>query len=312
MQLGFIGLGRMGSRMVMKLLQEEHGVVVWNRSQAPIQELQLKVQSAKFKVVETTEQLVQSLESPRVIWVMVTAGEATQTILDEVSQYLDTGDILIDGGNAFYKDTERRFKEFEQKGIKYLGIGVSGGLIAATDGYPLMVGGDRNAYGYIKQILDSLAKPRGGHEYFGTGGAGHFVKMVHNGIEYGYMQSIGEGFGVLEKSEYELDLLKVAKLYQKGTLVSGFMMDRTVDALLDDSKLSNVVGLIGESSDRAAQHTVEAAKEQGLPVGIIEQSLEFRRKSQTDETLQKTFAAKLVAALRLAFGGHAITKKPDQ
>lgn len=293
MKLGFIGLGKMGSRMVKKLLQEGHDVVAWTRSESII----------------TIEELIQGLEKPRVIWLMVPAGEATQNVLDEVSKFVESGDIIIDGGNSFYKDTEERYEKLRKREIRYLGVGVSGGMIAATEGYPFMVGGDKSAYEFIKPILDSLAKPNGGHEYFGEGGAGHFVKMVHNGIEYGVMQSLGEGFGVLDKAPYQFDLQKVAKLYQKGTLLSGFMMDRTVDALESDPKLDSIVGVIAESGE--AKWTVDQAKEENVSVEIIEASLAFRRRSQTDENVQKSFAARMVAALRHAFGGHTVLSSKE-
>src|SRR3990167_6423414 len=187
MRLGFIGLGKMGNRMVTKLLSEGHEVVVWNRTLAKVEELKLKVKSEKLKVGKTIEDSVNQLDKPRVIWSMLPAGQATTEILDQVENDIEGGDIIIDGGNAHYTDTQKRFEEFSGKGIRFLGIGVSGGLIAAKEGYPLMAGGDRSAYDYIKPILDSLAKPThstssgqgGGHEYFGEGGAGHFVKMVH-------------------------------------------------------------------------------------------------------------------------------------
>lgn len=311
MQLGFIGLGKMGGRMAGKLLQDNHEVIVWNRSREAVEEF--KIQSSKLKiaiqnlkVATSIKDLVQNLEKPRVIWLMLPAGEATQEVLIEVEKFVETGDIVIDGGNAYFADTQKRYEAFAKKGIRYLGIGVSGGIIAAKNGYPLMVGGDRSAYKYIQPILDSLTKPNGGHEYFGTGGAGHFVKMVHNGIEYGYMQSLGEGFGVLEKSEYNLDLIKVAKLYQKGTLVSGFMLDRTVEAL-EDPDMETIKGIISESGE--AKWTIEEAKKHNLPISVIETSLEFRKKSQTEESIQNSFAAKLVSALRKAFGGHEVKNR---
>jgi len=295
MKIGFIGLGKMGARMAQKLLSEKHEIIAWNRS------------DHELKNVETVEKLINSLETPRVVWLMLPAGEATESVLSEVSKFVRAGDIVIDGGNSNFKDTERRFKDFKSKGIRYLGVGVSGGIIAATQGYPMMVGGDKSAYEFIKSILDSLAEPNGGHEYFGTGGAGHFVKMVHNGIEYGIMQSLGEGFGVLDKSPYNLDLEKVAKLYQKGTLVSGFMLDRTVEVLSNPSILSSIEGKIAESGE--AKWTVEQAKASGVDVEIIERSLEFRRRSQTDSAVQNSFSAKLIASLRNAFGGHEVKKK---
>jgi len=312
MRLGFIGLGKMGSRMVRKLLSEGHEVVVWNRTQEKISNLQSQISNFKYKgnLISSTsvDNLISQLDKPRIVWLMLPAGEATQEILDEVEKHVQEGDIVVDGGNAYYPDTQRRYEHFENKGIKFLGIGVSGGVIAAKDGYPMMVGGSKSGYDHVKSILDSLAKPGGGHEYFGEGGAGHFVKMVHNGIEYGIMQSIGEGFGVLEKSPYDLDLLRVAKLYKKGTLVSGFMMDRTIEALEADPKLEAIEGIIGKASGETIW-TVEEAKKKDLPIEIIERSLEIRNESETDPKIQKSFAARMVAALRNAFGGHEVKKR---
>ena len=308
MKLGFIGLGKMGSNMVTKLLSEGHDVVVWNRSKEKVDSLlSQKKPSWKVSATTTVEELVASLDPPRVIWSMLPAGETTQEILNEVEKCVEKGDIAIDGGNAHYPDTQKRWEHFSQKGIRFLGIGVSGGVIAAVEGYPLMAGGDWSAYDEIEPILDSLAKPKGGHEYFGQGGAGHFVKMVHNGIEYGVMQSIGEGFGVLEKSPYNLDLLKVARLYQKNTLNAGFMMQRTIEALEKDPKLSKIEGFIDSSGE--GEWTIEEAKTLDVPVAIIEESFKFRKKSQKDKKVSSTFAARLVAALRNAFGGHEVKKK---
>lgn len=309
MRLGLIGLGKMGSRIAIKLLEEGHCVVVWNRSEAPVEELKNKVKSKKLETASSIEELVKKLDtsSSKIIWMMLPAGEATEIVLNEVLKYVKKRDTVIDGGNSNYKDTEKRFKNLKEKGIRFLGIGVSGGVIASINGYPMMVGGDKSAYEEILPILESLKKPNGGYEYFGEGGAGHFVKMVHNGIEYGMMQAIGEGFEVLEKSEYQFDLLKVAKLWQKGTIVSSFLIDRAKDALEKDSKLSEIVGIIAESGE--AKWTVEAAKEEKVPVEIIEKSLEFRRKSQTDKTIQNSFTSKMVSALRHEFGGHEVKKK---
>jgi len=312
MKIGFIGLGKMGSRMVLKLIEEGHEVVVWNRSKEPTTNLKSQISNLKnttqnLKIGKSIKDLIKILKKPRVIWLMIPAGDATENVLAEVSKYVEKDDIVIDGGNAFYKDTERRYQQFKKRGIRFLGIGVSGGIIAARDGYPIMVGGDKSAYELISPILDSLAKPKGGHEYFGEGGAGHFVKMVHNGIEYGIMQSLGEGFGVLDKAPYKLDLLKIAKLYQKGTLVSGFMLDRSVEALSKDPQLSKITGYIKESGE--AKWTVETAKEEGVEAEIINRSLEFRRRSQKDLSVQKSFSARMVAALRNAFGGHSVRRK---
>ncbi len=320
MRLGFIGLGKMGNRMVLKLLSEGYEVVVWNRSKEKITNFQLQIASTDYKdkleIAENVEDLISKLESqdevgPRIIWSMVPAGEPTNEILTEISKYAKAGDIVIDGGNAKYSDTQRRWEEFAKVKIDFLGIGVSGGIIAGVEGYPLMAGGTLSAYEYIKPILDSLAKPGGGHEYFGEGGAGHFVKMVHNAIEYGIMESIGEGFGLLEKSPYNLDLLKVARLYQKGTLVSGFMMARTIEVLEKDPTLVTMEGIIGKASGETIW-AVEEAKEKDIPFEIIEKSLEVRNNSEMDPKIQKSIAAKIVAGLRVAFGGHENKKSSEK
>ncbi|OGE15638.1 hypothetical protein A3J89_01635 [Candidatus Curtissbacteria bacterium RIFOXYB12_FULL_40_6] len=338
MKLGFVGLGKMGSRMVVKLLSEGHEVVVWNRSKERISNFQLllknnfssKKQISNFKyknnlkAAKNLQDLTGNLDSPRVVWLMVPArstgstsslqassvsvtGDATQEILDQVEKFIGKDDIVIDGGNAHFGDTQRRYEYFKKKGIHFLGIGVSGGIIAAEEGYPMMAGGAKKGYQYIRPILDSLAKSNGSHQYFGEGGAGHFVKMVHNGIEYGIMQSIGEGFGVLEKSPYNLDLVKVAKLYQKGTLVSGFMMERTIEALAKDPKLSKLTGFIEDSGE--GRWTIDQAKKEKVPVEIIEESLDFRVKSRKDPKIAASFVARMVAALRNVFGGHEVKSK---
>lgn len=296
----------MGSRMALKLLKEGHEVMVWNRSPQAVDNLKLQV--ATVDSAPTIKDLISGLEKPRIVWVMLPAGDATEDALKEISKYVEKDDIVIDGGNSRYQDTERHFKSFEEKDIRFLGIGVSGGVISVTEGYPQMVGGDRSAYDYITPVLDSLAKPHGGHEYFGTGGAGHFVKMVHNGIEYPIMQAIGEGFGVMAASSYNFDLVKIAKLYQKGTLVSGFMMDRTVEALENDPNLESIAGIIGTASGEALW-TAEEAKRLNQPVESIQQAIDFRKRSEIEKIVQESFAAKMVGALRIAFGGHPVKKK---
>ena len=306
MKLGFIGLGKMGNRMVIKLLSEGHEVVVWNRTKEKIINLRSQIiEKDNLIGAESISDLIGKLEKPRIVWSMVPAGDATREVLVEVGKYVEEGDIVVDGGNSKFSDTEEEAKTFKEKNVRFLGIGVSGGIIAAQDGYPMMAGGDKSAFDHIKPVLDSLAKPHGGYEYFGEGGAGHFVKMVHNAIEYGYMQAIGEGFGVLEKAPYKLDLEKVSRLYQKGTLISGFMMERTIEALENDPKMEKVAGVIGSASGETVW-TVDFAKKNDLPIEIIERSLEIRRESETDEKIQKSFAARVVGSLRIAFGGHPV------
>lgn len=316
MRLGFVGLGKMGSRMVMKLLSEGHEVVVWNRTREKIANIQDQITNTKYYrnliVAEDIEDLVKKAAGdepgPRIIWSMLPAGEVTGEMLAQIKKYVKKGDIVVDGGNSKYTDTQKSYEGFTKDGIDFLGIGVSGGLIAAVEGYPLMVGGSQTAYEYIIPILDSLAKPKGGHQYLGEGGAGHFVKMVHNAIEYGVMESIGEGFGLLADSPYKLDLLKVAQIYQKNTLLSGFMMDRTVDVLEADPDLSKTEGVIGSASGETVW-AIEEADEKSLLFEVIKKAKEIRDLSVKDPKVQKSTAAKIVAGQRKAFGGHVVEEK---
>ena len=305
MQIGFVGLGKIGSGMVPKLLKDRFEVHVWNRSRASSEELKLKVKSEKLKVCESLKQLVQGLDKPRIIWIMVT-HTAVDEVLTEIRKYVEKDDIIIDGGNSNYRDTERRYEKFEKIGVRYLGIGTSGGILASKNGYPFMVGGSKSAYEHIIPVLDSLSKPNGGHEYFGQGGAGHFIKMVHNGIEYGLMQSLSEGFEVLEKSDYKFDLPKIAGIFQKGTIVSGFLLDRMRDAL-DRGDYQSLIGEIDASGE--CDWTVKTAEEEGVMVENIQQALNFRKRSKTDEKIRNSTTAKLVSALRREFGGHEVKKE---
>jgi 6-phosphogluconate dehydrogenase len=261
----------------------------------------------EISVAESIEQVVEQLNPPRVVWLMLPAGEATESVLQEVAKYVEPEDVVIDGGNAYYKDTQRRYETFAINKVRFLGIGVSGGIHAFDRGYPMMVGGDISAYQEVSTILDSLAKPHARHHFFGEGGAGHFVKMVHNGIEYGMMQAIGEGFGVLDAAPYEFDLFEVARVWQRGTIISGFLMDCTVNILKNISILESIKGSIEASGE--GQWTVQQGKIEDVPVENIEQALLFRQRSQTDKEIQDSFAAKLVAALRREFGGHKVEKK---
>lgn len=308
MRIGFIGLGRMGSNMVKKLLADGHEVIAWNRSPEPAEKLKSEVPSVE--IADSIENLIRRMGKPRVVWSMVLVGEPTDEVLKEVEKYIEPNDIVVEGSNANYNDTQRRYEHFKEKGLRFLGTGVAGGILGPKEGYAIMAGGDKSAYEYVVPIFDTLVKPKAGHEFFGEGGAGHFVKMIHNGIEYGYMQAIGEGMDVLENSPYKLDLLKVAKLWQKSSLVSGFMMDRAVEVLEQDPHLESLTGVIDATGE--AHWTVEAAKKLGIPVEIIEASLEYRKRSQTDKNIQKSYTAKMVAALRHAFGAHKTHKKGEQ
>ena len=307
MTLTIVGLGKMGARMGAKLVKEGHTVYGWD-----VDENARKTsEDAGLIIPDTFEEsiLSQDNKGERVILQML-HPEPTETTLELASKILSEGDILIDGGNSKYQDTNRRAKKMTESGIRFLGMGVSGGIIAEDTGYPIMIGGDKSAYDHVAPILDSLAKPHGTHEYLGAGGAGHYVKMVHNAIEYPIMQAFGEGFGMLKASEFDFDLEQIAKLYTHGTLVSGFMNDRLVEALEADPGLSSYHGEIGSASGEAVW-AVEEAKRLGVPTESMEQSIDFRRRSVDDENVSGSFAAKVVAALRATFGGHPV-KRADK
>lgn len=328
MKLAFIGLGRMGGNMVRKLIADGHDLIVWNRSANPIEQLRYdllqnneyseKVINDVLYIVHETgrgsltvakdvKSLADLLESPRIVWSMLPSGQVTEDMLLEIQKYISAQDIVIDGSNSNYKETQRHFDEFTKKGIKFLGIGVAGGIVGPKKGYAMMAGGDESAYEFVTPILDTLAKPEAGHAYFGSGGAGHFVKMIHNGIEYGIMQALAEGFDVLEHAPYTFDLLKIGKLWQRSSLVAGFMLDRAVEALEEDPHMEQISGLIDATGE--AKWTIEQAKEEGVAVEIIEHSLDYRTRSKTDLKIQNSYTAKMVAALRNKFGGHKVEKK---
>lgn len=312
MQIAILGMGKMGRNIAEKLLVEGHKVVVWNRSQEVLDKMRMEKASyivkQQLQIVRQLDELRTVLAKPRIVWLMLPAGEPTDEILNLLLEgVVDKGDVVIDGGNAFYKDTQKRYKEVEAKGVKFLGIGVSGGVHGLQNGYPMMVGGNQSAYDYITVILDSLAKPNGGHTYFGEGGAGHFVKMVHNGIEYGMMQSIAEGFGVLAKSEYKLNLVDVGNNWQRGSIVASFLVYEAINALIKDPRLEQFDGYIDAKGE--GEWTVNTAKELHVPTPVIAQSFDFRKKSQYDKGVQETFVAKMVAALRHEFGGHEVHKE---
>ncbi len=306
MQVVVIGLGKMGTRIAHKL-STEHEVIVWNRTPDSVNKfIEDNPKASKLEDLS----MISAIPSPRIVWLMLPAGEPTVEILYELKKYLEKGDVVIDGGNAYWKDTDKRYLEFDNIGISFLGIGVSGGIFGEKEGYPLMVGGSEIGFEKAKPILETLSKPFGGFEYLGPGGAGHFVKMVHNGIEYGMMQSIGEGFGILKDSPFKISVNKVARLWTKGTIISGFLMSRTSDALTKNPALNDVVGVIEASGE--AKWAVEAAEEEEVEAEIIEKSLNFRERSQTDKKIQESFSAKLIAVLRREFGGHEVRKSSDK
>ncbi len=338
MKIGFIGLGRMGKAMVLHLLEEGVDVVAFNRSSEKTDELvnvipsvnEESLANASKNVVRdpstssrldqdsaqddtsglahltptyNLRDLVNNLPTPRVIWLMVPHGSPVDEIISKLLEAgVEKGDIIIDGGNSFYKDSIRRYKLLKGKGINYLDVGTSGGLEGARNGSCMMVGGDENIFKKVEPIL-KLAALHEGVAYFGQSGAGHFVKMVHNGIEYGMLQAIGEGFEILEKSPYKLDLHKVAFNYTKGSVVRGWLIELLEEALKSDPRLNKVEGIIGGGT--TGEWTVNTARELEVSVPVLQKSLEERKKSFA----KPTFSGKVIAVLRNQFGGHEITKK---
>ncbi len=298
MKIGFIGLGKMGANMVQRLLRDNHQVVVWNRSALPVEELASKGAIASSSI----EDLVGKLPERKVVWLMVPSGKAVDENLDTLLGLLKKEDIIIDGGNSYWKDTRERGKIVSDKGIHYLDCGTSGGVWGLQNGYCLMYGGNKMATEFMEPIFKTLA-PENGYVYCGDAGAGHFVKMVHNGIEYGMMQAFAEGFEIMEKSPFNIDLTKVADAWQYGSVVRSWLLELAVRAFKDDPKLEKLEDYVQDSGE--GRWTVQTAMELDVPAHVITASLFTRFQSRQNES----FAMKVLAALRNQFGGHAVKTK---
>jgi 6-phosphogluconate dehydrogenase len=300
MQLGMVGLGKMGGRMTQRLLKAGHEVVVYDRSEETVAELASKgAQGA-----ESLEDLVEKLVSPRTVWIMVPAGEPTESTIAELAGYLIANDAIIDGGNSNYKDTMRRAKTLAEHDIHLIDAGTSGGVWGLAEGYSLMIGGEDEAVGRLQPIFESLAPAADkGWGHVGPAGAGHFVKMVHNGIEYGLMQAYAEGFEIMKsKKDFNLDLHQVAEIWRFGSVVRSWLLDLTAEALEQDQELSEIKGWVADSGE--GRWTVAEAIDLDVPAPVITLSLLMRFMSRQDET----YAAKVLAAMRNQFGGHAVKK----
>jgi 6-phosphogluconate dehydrogenase len=297
MQIGMIGLGRMGMNMAKRWLNAKHDVVVYNRTASKVEEI------VKDGAVGTTtlEDFAKKLKGPRIVWLMLPTGPVLEDHLQKLSQLLSSGDIIIDGGNSYYKDDLRHYDELKKRGIRYLDAGVSGGIWGLKLGYCTMVGGDEADFKHLEPLLKDLA-PKDGYLYCGKVGAGHFVKMVHNGIEYGMMQAYGEGFELLQASPYKPDPAKVAKLWNQGSVVRSWLLELAADALAKDSSLSDVAGYVEDSGE--GRWTVMQAVESGVAAPVITLSLFQRFMSRQKDA----FSNKVLAALRAQFGGHAVVK----
>ena len=305
MEIGLYGLGRMGANMVRRLLRSgEHRVVAGNRSPGPVDEAVSEGAEGAYSM----EEMVEKLGAPRAIWTMVPAGDVTEQTLLNFAELMDEGDILIDGGNSYFRDSIRRAEMLRERGLRFLDAGTSGGIWGLEVGYCLMVGGDAGAYEHVEPALKTLA-PENGYAYLGDAGAGHFTKMVHNGIEYGMLQAYAEGFEVLQESRYDFDLRAISSLWNRGSVVRSWLLELAESAFERDANLDSIRGYVEDSGE--GRWTVIEAINEDVPAATIAGSLFARFASRQDDS----FAMKVIAALRGEFGGHAVqeasTKYPE-
>jgi 6-phosphogluconate dehydrogenase len=298
MNIGLIGLGKMGLNLALNLIDHNHQVFAYDK----YLNQSLKDEYKKINLAESIDDLVKMLSKPRVIWVMVPAGEPTTIVIEQLYLKLEEDDIIIDGGNSRYSDTIKRSSQLSKKNIHLLDIGTSGGTTGARNGASLMIGGELEIYEMLKPVFKDLAT-KDGYAYLGPSGSGHYVKMVHNGIEYGMMQAIGEGFDLLESSDYEFDYEKVAQVWANGSIIEGLLMRMVRESFKKDSNLEHIAGRVDESGE--GQWTIEEALKNKVSIPVITQALFSRYKSKDDVK----FAEKLVAAMRKEFGGHRVYKK---
>ena len=298
MKLGYIGLGKMGFQMAERLLEKKHTVIAFNRSPEPLQ----NIAKLGATAAESLEDLVKKLEAPRLIWIMV-SHQAVDEFIDKLTPFLAKGDTIIDGGNSPYKESMRRSKQLEEKGINFLDIGTSGGPDGARNGACLMIGGKEEMFKKYESLFVDLATADG-YGYMGSAGAGHFVKMVHNGIEYGMMQAIAEGFEIMKKSAFRLDLNKVTDVYNHRSVVESRLVGWLKSAFEQYGEdLNEISGTVGHSGE--GEWTVEAGKELGVPTPIISGSLQFR----VDSAKRPSYTGKLLSAMRNQFGRHEVKVK---
>ncbi len=296
MSIAMVGLGRMGMNMARRLLQGGHDVVAYNRSPEKTDEIAGEGAIAAYSLEEVREKL----SPPRAIWLMLPAGPVVDQYVVRLAEILSPGDTIIEGGNTYYKDDTRRAEDLSRKGIAYLDAGVSGGIWGLTEGYCLMIGGDRQVFESLEPVFKTLAPPDG-YLYCGPSGAGHFVKMVHNGIEYGMMQAYAEGFELMEKSPYggHLNYRDVAHLWNQGSVIRSWLLELAENAFADDPRLIDIKGYVQDSGE--GRWTVQQAVDTAVSIPVIAMSLFARFRSRETDT----FADRLLAALRREFGGHA-------
>jgi len=302
MELGIVGLGKMGANMARRLSRNGHRVVGYNRTVEVAYDL--ADEEENVVPVESLEQLAEELYSPRAAWSMVPAGGPTDQVVSSLLEVLEPDDVIIDGGNSNYKDSLRHAERVAQQGLHFVDVGVSGGIWGLKEGYGMMVGGEQEIVDHLRPIFDTLAPgPDRGWGRVGPNGAGHFVKMVHNGIEYGMMQAYAEGFEILKaKEEFDLDLHHVAEIWRFGTVIRSWLLDLTANALAEDQALSDIEGYVEDSGE--GRWTVFEAVDLDIPAPVITLALQMRLASRQAES----YSAKLLAALRNQFGGHEVKK----
>ena len=300
MQIGMLGLGRMGGNMARRLARTGIGVVAWDRASEARAAL---AGEPGLQTVETLEEFIAALTTPRVVWLMLPAGAPTDTTLDILAARLTAGDLLVDGGNAHYQDSQRHAAALAASGLQFVDAGVSGGVWGLQNGYGLMVGGEATAVARLKPVLRALApSPERGWLHCGRAGAGHYAKMVHNGIEYGLMQAYAEGFALLQaRPELGLDVAQLAEHWRHGTVIRSWLLDLTAEFLAQDPVLDDIAPIVADSGE--GRWTAKEAIDLGVPAPVISAALMARFASQG----RADYAARLLARMRRSFGGHATT-----
>jgi len=298
MHVGMIGLGKMGGNMATRLVRGGHRVVGTARDAAAREQLRTNGGEPAADVPA----LVRALEAPRAIWLMVPAGGPTEDVLGQLAAACAPGDVIVDGGNSYYKDSVRHATELQAKGLRFLDQGTSGGVWGLTEGYCMMLGGERAAFDLVEPALKTLAPPDG-YRWLGPSGAGHYSKMVHNAIEYGMMQAYAEGFEILKASDYEYDLADLSKLWMQGSVVRSWLLELAGRAFEKDPQLSQLRGVVQDSGE--GRWTLAESIDRAVPMPVLALSLQMRFRSRQDDS----FAGKVLAALRNEFGGHAVVGK---
>jgi 6-phosphogluconate dehydrogenase len=302
MKLAMIGLGKMGMNMARRLMRGNHDIIAFDLSKAAVEEIAAEGATG----ASSLQQIVEMLSGPRIVWMMLPAGKPVEDTISQLKDLLSSEDIIIDGGNTYYKDDLRRYQTLKETGIRYMDVGVSGGVWGLKMGYCMMMGGDKDVFEYLEPIFQTLA-PKDGYLHCGKTGAGHFVKMVHNGIEYGLMQAYGEGFEILDASEYaeSFNYAKIAHLWNQGSVIRSWLLELAEDAFSKNNELSDITGYVEDSGE--GRWTVQQALDTAVPAEVITLSLMRRFRSRQ----QDPFTDRVLAALRREFGGHAVVSKEE-